>query len=200
MTKPRSCGNTPGPLTIQQLECIVAIGNFTAQQLREILDFDPATGLFVWRKRPLEMFGGDVRVCNQFNSRLAGRTAGSIGKRDGYVQLLRHFGHRLAWLHFYGEWPKHMIDHVNGVRSDNRIENLRDVLEFINHQNLRRRPANGHRDLPFGVSLSGNASNPYKSRIRVDGKIALVGTFKTASDAHAAYIEAKRRLHEGCTI
>ena len=137
-----------------------------------------------------------------------GMAAGYRNSR-GYIQVKADthllYAHRLAWLHFYGEWPADQIDHINGIRDDNRIVNLRDVSQQVNAQNQRkaRRPA-----VPssFNTGLLGT----YLCRKRwvfvaqiqnpITRRQIRLGCFATADDAHQAYLEAKRRLHEGCSI
>lgn len=89
----------------------------TQEELKEYLHYDPLTGDFNWTigKRGLKV-----------NSK-----AGSMNDQ-GYVIIrinnIRYRAHRLAWLYVYGHFPINEIDHINGVRSDNRIENLRDAI------------------------------------------------------------------------
>jgi len=89
--------------------------------------YEPETGLFRWRVDR----GTRARV---------GQRAGSH-QGDGYRQLTyngRMFKeHRVAWLLRYGHWPVHEIDHINGMRSDNRIANLRDVPHRLNQLNQK---------------------------------------------------------------
>ena len=87
----------------------------TAARLRELLQYDPETGVF-------------TRLVKTSNGIKVGDVAGTADAR-GYI-LIRvdgwlHLAHRLAWLHMTCEWPKGMIDHINGVRDDNRWSNLR---------------------------------------------------------------------------
>lgn len=131
----------------------------------------------------------------------AGTVAGAP-RRDGYITFqvegFTHQAHRLAWLYVRGEWPKQQIDHINGVRADNRIENLRDVSSRTNAQNLRR----AHSKNKLGVMgvRKGVTPGRWEASIVVDGRRKWLGTFPTPEAAHAAYIEAKRTFHEGCTI
>jgi hypothetical protein len=123
-------------------------------------------------------------------------------RSDKYVTIKvdakRYLAHRLAWLYVHGEWPSRHLDHIDGDPSNNRIANLRDVSRSINMQNqLRAR----------GDSLTGllgvckDTRKPwFYARITVHGKQINLGCFRTADAAHEAYLTAKRRLHEGCTL
>src|SRR5690349_15052213 len=100
--------------------------SLTQQYLKEILHYDPETGVFIW-----------------YTSRghcKAGNVAGSLNL--GYILIgicnFKYQAHRLAWLYMTGEWPTFEIDHKNGVSSDNRWENLREATRIINGQNRRK--------------------------------------------------------------
>jgi hypothetical protein len=111
--------------------------------------------------------------------------------------------HRLAWLYVHGVMPEHYVDHINGVKNDNRIENLRDVKQGVNLQNQKRAKRNRVSSDLLGVSFSNKGQNkdrPYRARIVVDRKEIHLGTFAYEKDAHDAYLAAKRQYHEGCTI
>ena len=90
--------------------------------IKEYLHYDPFSGGLYWIKRP-------------YKSRVK-FLAGFEEKKDGYLIVKinkRCFkAHRVAWFLYYGEWPKIVIDHINGDRKDNRIENLRDVTHQEN--------------------------------------------------------------------
>jgi hypothetical protein len=158
----------------------------TAERLRELLNYDPETGVFTWR------------VSRRATAR-PGSVAGTITPK-GYRNIWiggNYRAHRLAWLYVHGKWPDHEIDHIDGNRANNAIANLRDVTRSVNHENLRcARSDNAHGLL--GVSPS--KGKRWKTSITVNGKWQHLGTFKTPEEAHAAYLEAKRRLHVGCTI
>jgi hypothetical protein len=152
----------------------------------EALDYNPATGAFVWRS------GG--------GRRRPGKPAGTIA-RSGHVRInVRGIGyalaHRLAWLIVHGKWPEADIDHINGDPSDHRLCNLRDVSRSVNGQN-KRRPQSNNRTGFLGVSPN---HKKWKAWIKANGKGMHLGTFETPELAHAAYLKAKRALHIGCSI
>lgn len=158
----------------------------TAEMVREILNYDPETGVFTWRKS----IGG-----RSSPSAIAGRIC-QDGWRDIGINGPKYAAHRLAWIYMTGEWPSLYIDHINGDRLDNRFSNLRVVDNTVNIQNQRK--ANKRNS----VGLLGVTT--YKGRfiaqIGVNKKQIRLGCFSTPEEAHAAYLDAKRRLHPGCTI
>ncbi len=129
----------------------------------------------------------------------AGSVAGYIGD-GGYraikIKQRRYTAHRLVWLYVHGVWPTHEIDHLNGNPADNRIQNLRDVPHQVNVQNRRASARNSTTGI-LGVGPSGNR---WRARIRLDGIPRTLGSYATKNEAEAAYINAKRELHAGCTI
>jgi hypothetical protein len=108
----------------------------TADQLREILDFDASTGIFTWKRK-----AGTGAKANQFNAKYSGRQAGSHGK-DGYVRICvnnvegvrrkEYLAHQLVWLLTHGVWPDMAIDHIDRNKSNNRPSNLRLATRSIN--------------------------------------------------------------------
>jgi hypothetical protein len=158
-----------------------------AERLREVLSYDPESGRFEWKR-------------NTSRKKLAGRSAGGLQVCSGYQRLSvdgrRYFAHRLAWLYVNGVWPSGQIDHVNGHRSDNRISNLRDVTHAVNTQN-QRAPRSTNRSGYLGTAFFEGRWSAY---IGIDGKSKYLGRYLTPEAAHAAYVEAKRQLHPGCTI
>lgn len=157
----------------------------TYERLREVLTYDPSTGVFTWSARG-------------FGRRKTG-FAGSV-RRDGYLEIMidnkRYNAHRLAWFMYTGAPPKGCIDHINRVKLDNRIVNLRDVSPELNNHN--QKPTN--RKSATGLLGAYPHGPGYQARIQAGGVRVALGTFPTAEEAHAAYLEAKRRLHEGNTL
>lgn len=159
----------------------------THERLLAALDYDQSTGVFRWRLR--------TSTCVQIGD-IAGTTAGnSYGYRrlrlDGYLGA----AHQWAWYYVTGFWPSE-IDHLNGNRKDNRFANLREVGRTINAQNLR----GAHKDSASGLLGVEKHRHAFHARIMVRGRRHYLGTFGTAQEAHAAYLVAKRELHQGCTI
>lgn len=156
------------------------------QQLREILSYDPDSGLFRWL----------VTRKGASKSKAAGSkmTHGYIAIR---IDGKDYTAHRLAWLYVYGVEPSGYIDHINGDRSDNRIVNLRDVSQVVNMQNVYAAKSNSKTGLR-GVSWHAQRKK-YTARIKSGARYLSLGLHDTPEAAHAAYMEAKRRLHEGCT-
>ncbi len=160
----------------------------TAERVRELLDYDPETGGLTWRTRPSNRVRiGDKAGCVRLDRRITVRVDGAFYK-----------AHRIAWLHFYGIWPRDQIDHRDGDPSNNCIRNLRDVNQPVNMQNLRKARIDSQTKL-LGVCVD-KKRRSFAAQIKVNGKRMHLGVFNTAAEAHAAYIQAKRRLHEGCTI
>lgn len=159
----------------------------TAERLREVLDYNPDTGVFVWK----------VRTSNRVHIGMTANRSHPAGYLQTRIDCKSYLNHRLAWLYTYGAWPNGDIDHINGFRSDNRIGNLRDVARNINLQNQRHARSDNKASGLLGVSRN---KKRWKARLVIDRKEFHIGTFDTPEEAHAAYIEAKRRLHPGCTI
>ena len=122
----------------------------------------------------------------------------------GYIQVRiwpkRFFAHRVAWFLHFGQWPSGLIDHINGDPLDNRIANLRVVDSRTNNQNLRRARKNNQSGLLGARLRKRGGAKPYFAAITHEGNWIYLGAFATAQEAHEAYLVAKRRLHEGCTI
>lgn len=152
-----------------------------AQDLREALDYDPATGVFRWRPGP--------------RRRRVGQIAGGVNTRLGYRQICIAgrclYAHRLAWLHMTGEWPIGELDHINGDREDNRWANLRPATRSENEQNISRARSDSRSGLR-GVVARGRR---WTAQIELDGKRRHLGTFDTAEEASGAYRAAKQELH-----
>jgi HNH endonuclease len=149
------------------------------------IEYDPDTGLF-------------RRTFQKSGPRREGWFVGSINDQ-GYAVIRAGGGpkikaHRLAWRLMTGEWPIDQVDHINLDKTDNRWVNLRLATRAENMRNK-----GPHKNNAFG--LKGvridprKKTNPYYAKIKCDGVEHYLGSFATAEEAHAAYVEAARRLH-----
>lgn len=160
----------------------------TRDDLAKVHSYDPETGLFDYRRPPHR--GGPRRM------------PGTI-TFNGYVCISiankKHYAHRLAWLYMTGAWPLGQIDHIDGNRTNNRFANLRDVSPTVNGQN-RKTAQKGTRSGVLGVVAPAHKQPSYRAQIKVYGRGIHLGSFATVEEASAAYVAAKRRLHEGNTL
>ena len=165
--------------------------------INSLLGYEPETGRFFWKKdRRMGKTGKGILIAE------AGCDAGGVASDTGYVQIMiakkKRFGHRIAFLLMTGFWPVGQVDHINGVRSDNRWKNLRDVPKLVNAQNLRSARVDSKLGV-MGVQFH-KKSEKYVSRITANGRKIILGYFDCAEKAGTAYLKAKRILHSGCTI
>jgi len=146
----------------------------TQSRLKELLDYNPTTG--------------------QFTRLSTGKPVRGWKDKDGYLvaQLdnVEYRMHRLAWLYVHGQWPERFIDHINMVRHDNSIANLREA----NHsQNACNQSARANNKSGFkGVDWHCGA---WRAQIMKDGKKYALGHYPTPELAHAAYVAKARLLH-----
>ena len=156
------------------------------EDIKKRLDYDPDTGLFTWNRKSGKVEAGVIGA--------TGYLAIGIGKKI-------YKAHRLAWFMQHGEMPKCGIDHINGNRLDNRIENLRLANTSENNQNRKVAHRNNKSGL-LGVSMRRRNGEPryFSARIRIDNKLISLGSYPTAELAHQAYLNAKRELHPFGTI
>lgn len=148
-------------------------------ELHGALSYDPDTGLFTWKRTVGRRAKAGARACSP-------RNEGYLGVHFQYKQ---YSAHRLAWLFVHGRWPEGQIDHINRVRDDNRIANLRVVTHQENAMNtISARSKHG---VP-GVNKRGRQ---WQAQITLHGKRISLGFFPTKEDASAAYIKAKQEMH-----
>jgi len=151
----------------------------TQEYLLRRYKYDKHTGLITRRS---------AECCNKFKK---GSIVGTK-KSNGYIQLKinyrSYFAHRVIWMVMHGKWPKNQIDHINGIRDDNRLSNLREATHAQNMQNAIYSNKTGFR----GVRKSGNK---FRAQIRYKGKLLSLGTFNTAEDASKAYFNKSKEIH-----
>ncbi len=168
-----------------------------AAVLREFLDYDAETGKLAWKPRDRRWFSSD-RAHTIWNVRFAGKpafTADSCGYRIGAVFRITLKAHRVIWMIVHGEWPPEDVDHINGVRSDNRLANLRAVSRSVNLHNVAKRSDN--LSGVTGVHWHAKA-NKWAAEIKVDGAALYLGLFETVEAAAEARkrAEAAHGYHE----
>ena len=149
------------------------------ERLKELMSYDPAAGEFRWRVSR--------------GPRRAGSVSGCMNVR-GYIQIKidgkDYLAHRLAWLYVHGEFVQE-LDHINGIRTDNRISNLRPATRSQNNGNARKQSNNtsGLKGVSWYKRLQ-----KWKAQITFNGRYIWLGIFDTREAAHAAYCAKSREL------
>lgn len=159
----------------------MTVAEITLARVRQLLSLDERTGEISWR------FGTNVR---------ARGVAGYINARGYRIVMIdgKNFrAHRLVWLLLKGSLPRDDLDHINGIRSDNRPCNLREATRSQNNQN-QRGPRSDSKSPYLGVTWHAQ-SRRWAARITHQKKMRHLGLFKTAEEARDAYVTAKRALH-----
>jgi hypothetical protein len=152
------------------------LDKLTARKLKTLVIYDPDSGLFYRR-------GANCLATNQ--------------RPDGYLSVYitgKHYelAHRLAVLYMTGEYPEGEVDHINGLKSDNRWDNLRVVTKANNQWNSKIRKDNSSG--VKGVSWI-ERDKAWVARIQVNGKRLTIGYFKTLEEAQEAIAEARVTYH-----
>ena len=160
----------------------------TVKEIKQLLKYED--GLLYWRPRTKDMFDS-LKKYNAWKTRCEGKIAG--GKTStGYVSIeVNNFvfrAHRAIWAMHNGKWPNGEIDHINHNRSDNRIENLREVNRFEQMKNKTKYSSNNTGTT--GVVFVKKNKN-YRAHISCDGKMHWLGTFNNKDDAIAARKKAE---------
>jgi len=156
----------------------------TQERLKELLHYDATTGVF-------------TRLIQTSSNAKKGSIAGSLSKQ-GYVIIWinneKRLAHRLAWLYVYGEYTVDgfEIDHINRIKSDNRISNLRLATRNQNRMNVDKAKNNssGYKGVCFEQQ-----TQKWKSQIKHNGKSITLGRFSTKEDANKKYLSYVKDLH-----
>lgn len=171
----------------------------TPAELRQLLDYDPETGALTWAEPNKSWFASPAHW-EAYQSKCAGKAPlaneHSQGYLTGRVMGRMILAHRAAWAHHYGEWPKQNIDHINQDRTDNRIDNLRDVSQVENSRNQRRRSDNTSG--VTGVYWAADRKKWAAAIALPGGKCVGLGRYDTLKEAAAARkaAEIKYGFHE----
>jgi len=145
------------------------VKEFTQLEVKEMLNYNPETGIFIW-------------LTAKANCVSAGVIAGY--KTHGYIKIginnKKYPAHRLAWFYTYGVWPKDQLDHINHVRDDNRIVNLREATSQENSKNtlIRKDNTSGF----IGVYWNEINKN-WRVRISINGNPNNLGSFADKTEA-----------------
>ena len=152
----------------------------TQSRLKELLNYDPDTGVFAWLVKPSKRVNvGAIAGCVMV-----------IGYREIGIDGKSYYAHRLAFLYMTGAWPIDQLDHRNGIRDDNRWDNLREATNAENCQN-QVMPCTNKSGF-MGVS---RFRNKWRARIKIAGREKHLGFFDAPEDARAAYLAAKVEHH-----
>jgi hypothetical protein len=155
---------------------------FTHKDLLEVIDYDKNTGIFTWsKKRRGVITGKPLGTCNGY----------------GYLRITvfgkSYYAHRLAWFYVHGYFPKNQIDHINGVKSDNKILNLREATSLQNAQN-KLKPQKNSKSHILGVSWHKKAKK-WQAHICIYKQRKYLGLFENIHDAENAFKTEKEKVN-----
>lgn len=145
------------------------------EQVLSLISYEPETGLFRWKTRS--------------GNRAAGSIAGakhSLGYITISINKKFYYAHRLAFLCMTGSLPKNVVDHINGVKDDNRWSNLRACTQSKNMENRKSHQVNSKTKL---IGASKHTSGKFVAQITRNGIHKYIGIYNTAEQAHKAYME-----------
>ncbi len=152
--------------------------------LKRILHYNPETGIFTWREKTSNYVKYEV-----------GDTANIVASH-GYVQIsiygTHYLAHRLVWLYMFGFMPSKQIDHINMIRTDNRLINLRESSSSQNKCNSGVNSLNtsGIRGVSFEKSR-----NKWCATVQFEGVVYRLGRFDSKEAAADAYTNAAKKIH-----
>jgi hypothetical protein len=170
----------------------------TQKLIKQLMHYDPHTGVCIWLPRFPWMFSDTEHfsaetICKQWNSRWAGKPAGTInpnGHLEAKVFRKSYKLHALIWLYQTGGWPSERINHENDCLTDNRWFNLRQGTYA--QTSARRRTTS-----KSGTWLRGaypthrrGKAKPWRASITIEGKRLHLGVYDTELEAHEAYLAA----------
>ena len=158
------------------------VPELTAEQVRAAFRYEADTGILFWNSRRPGVRLGTPAGCRNNHGHLIVRLDYKI-----------HYVHRLVWLYVYGVMPQNCIDHINCIRHDNRLSNLRDVSVAENSQNRQKAQSNNSCGF-LGVT---KRRNKWEFCCKAFGKAITKGGFATPELAYAAYIETRRTMQPG---
>lgn len=176
----------------------ISKSEITIKTIKKFLDYNPETGIFIWKKRDKIYFHEGERqenACSIWNNRYAGKIAGADDGRNRIVIRIyknTYFAHRLAFMIMKGREPIDQIDHINGDPKDNRWLNLRECYDYQNKQNLSLKANNTS---GFTGVWWHYQNKKWCAEIKTKGKKYHLGSFDTPQEAYKAYLKAKLKVH-----
>ena len=158
--------------------------NITQKILKNMLSYDAKSGLFTWI----------YPKCRKLKK---GDSAGGMIGKYLSIQIdgVRYKSHRLAWLYMYGEFPSKSLDHINEIKTDNRIGNLREATTAQNMQNITKIKSSSSSSSQYMGVTWHKRNKKWYVRIKVNYIEKYIGSFDSETDAALAYLNAKRELH-----
>ena len=163
-------------------DTLIRCNMLTQELVHSLFDYDPETGLFICKQRRSQKPAGSIAGYKNSN---------------GYIFLhinhKNYSAHRVAWFYVYGVWPK-FLDHINRVKDDNRICNLKNVNRSENGQNREKCLNNktGYKGVSIRKSKKGIK---YVAQIKSNNKVIHLGYFDIAEQAFEAYCNAASKYH-----
>lgn len=155
----------------------------SVERVRECFDYNQDTGVFIWK----------IRTSNRIR---VGDPTGCISTTDGYMYIRldrrNHVAHRLAWAFVHGYFPPDDVDHINGIRSDNRIGNLREASRAENGQN--RKTSSNNKSGVKGVCRH-QKSGKWRAQVHFEGKQHFFGLYDSLECASEAARAGREKLH-----
>lgn len=158
--------------------------NIDVKKLRESIHYDPDSGLFIRKAKSSGRNGKVGDICGALSS-------------EGYITIsfggIRYYAHRLAWLYVHGEMPKSQIDHINGVRDDNRLCNLRQATGSQNGMNksAQKNNTSGYKGVSWNAQRKKWAASIYINKRKLH-----IGLFVNLEDAARAVSAARIKIHK----
>lgn len=167
----------------------------TQELLKELIDYNPDTGVFTWKERPLSMFKCE-RDCKAWNARYKNKVAGCsyINWKNKVnaisIKPKTYLCHILTYFYMNGNWPKEDIDCIDGDFTNLKWNNIRECTRTdSNYKQINPQRENKL----MGISFI-KERNKYESKIKIKGKTIHLGRFNTQEEAHQAYVDAKRQI------
>jgi hypothetical protein len=159
----------------------------TAERIRELLDYNPLTGVFIWKHR--------ANGPTKWNTKWAGKVAGSQ-RGNGYIAIaidgVKYLAQQLAWAYMTGDWPSSFVDHRNLDKSDYRFDNLRlaSFGESSANISVRKSSKSGFRGVCFSKQ-----KNLWRARLNKEGVEYHIGFFGSAKGAGIAYAKKATEVY-----